>query len=59
MIEKAMQRDLRITEVAQALKVDDRLWRQFMDDNILDYTVDAGGKVKIETFSKKDMECRD
>jgi hypothetical protein len=59
MIEMAMERELRITEVAQALKVEDRLWRQFMNDKIIDYTVDAGGKVKIETFSKKDMECRD
>lgn len=57
MIESAMERNLQVSEIAQALKIENRLWRQFADDKIIDYTVDARGKVKIETFSKREMEC--
>lgn len=58
MIELAMERNLQESEIAKALKVENRLWRQFANDKIIDYRVDAYGKVKIETFSKKEMECR-
>lgn len=58
MVESAMERNLQASEIAQELQVENRLWRQFANDEVVDYMVDARGKVKIETFSKKEMKCR-